>query len=99
MRIIEMSTRSDLSLSAALAALGQLHGLTGSALGDALADGRDFIELQFAPDLESVETAIVVGKALTGMGVGVALRVHWPFKGTRAWAIQTENVRVTNRGA
>lgn len=93
MIIKEMSERADLTVVSAMAAIELLGKLEAGALG-----GPQFIELQFSPKSGELTAARVVAQTLLEAGIGVKLSIHWPFRGTNAWAIQTETHRVVNRG-
>lgn len=94
MNIRQMDKGCELSLAAAMEALKVLNALES----DNLRQTVDFVELQYAPKPELIEVAEFVAGKLLKTGVGVKLSVHWPFKGTSAWALQTERTRVVNEG-
>lgn len=94
MNVRVMETGIDLSLAGVMEALKRLN----EQEADARKKTVDFVELQFAPDTESAQIAEFIGVKLLKMGVGIKLSVHWPFVGTRSWALQTERTRIVNNG-
>lgn len=94
MNVREMSVGMLISLAGVLEAMRQLN----AEEADARKKTVDFVELQFPPDAESAGIAEFVGVKLLKMGVGIKLSVHWPFVGTRSWALQTERTRIVNNG-
>lgn len=84
-----------------LGALSHVHALRAlERLNELEADQRTkevrFAELLIAPDTELMAVAEQVATKLLKFGVGIKVSVHWPFKGTASWALQTERNRLVN---
>lgn len=58
----------------------------------------EFYEIWTAPNAEDLEVALRVAKDLLTTGLGVRVTTHWPFGGTRQWAVRSADVVVVNRG-
>lgn len=89
-----MEVSCSLSLAGVMEALKKVNALEASDLKKTV----DFVELQYAPKADLIEVAEFVALKLLKSGVGVKLSIHWPFKGTPAWALQTDRTRVVNEG-
>lgn len=89
-----MRSRDELTIESVLAGMDRLNALEASSLRKTV----DFVELQFAPSAPDMLAADGVAMHLLKTGVGVRLSVHWPFKGTRRWALQTDRTRLVNDG-
>lgn len=93
MNVREIQIRAALTMDSVMLAVKELEKLEAGAL-----EGPIFFELQFAPDAGECDAAIKVGHQLLKAGFGVRIGVHWPFRNTRSWAIQTDRNRLVNLG-
>lgn len=94
MRTVMAAVRSVLAHTAVFDALRQINDLEA----DTLKKTVDYVELQFAPELDQQALAEIVAIELLKVGIGVKITCHWPFRGTTSWALQTDKTRVVNTG-
>lgn len=97
MNTLRMSVASDLSDTAVLEAIKMIKAevSTRSKVGPGAVE---FFEIWCAPHVGDWQAAREVGRSLLDAGVGVRVSLHWPFGGTRQWAVSNGELLVVNRG-
>lgn len=93
-----MVTNASLSLAAVMEAIKVIVEAEGLGKKPGTAPPV-FFELEFAPAADEAAAANEIASELLRDGFGIKLSVHWPFAGSRRWAVKTETTRVVNDGA
>lgn len=94
MTTIEMRMAASMSVASVMAAYEEINKIEAGSHQKSV----PFVELSYAPGIDEMHTAELIGAQLLRHGIGVKLRLDWGFTGTTSWALQTERTRVVNRG-